>query len=73
MPFKTSELDLFAIEARAKQTVTQMMTPVIESIRSERVERARVEVKYDQMQKRVRVIEALLEIKDSSGSAPKKP
>lgn len=73
MPFKTSELDLFAIESRAKQTVTQMMTPVIESIKSERIERARVEVKYDQIQARVQAIEALLEIKDSAGTAPKKP
>ena len=49
MPFKTSELDLFVIESRTKKSIHSLLIPIIGQIESERAERARVEIQYDQI------------------------
>lgn len=49
MPFKTSELDLYVIESRAKKSVQSILIPIIGQIESERAERAWVEIQYDQI------------------------
>ena len=45
--FKTSEIDLFIIETRAKQMFNNMIDPLYKQIEGEREERAKVEVMAD--------------------------
>lgn len=74
LPFRASELDLFEIKQRALQSVVDLVTPIVEQIDGERAERAKIEVRNDQLEKRLIFIEGLLQVSNPyGGPEPKKP
>ena len=65
--FGASEIDLFAMETRARKTLHNLVLPIYDQISSERQVRAEMEVKYDKVLNRLVKLEMLL------GASNKKP
>ena len=65
--FGASEIDLFAMETRARQTLHELVFPIYGQIDGERKVRAEMEVMYD------KVLERLIKLEELLGASNKKP